>query len=121
MASGRVTFLKKVLGVCHQYQRPNPGAQVSKLGAQLLLYPFTLALQRLSDQSQRWALICSVYTSRTQGCLSSGCKSRMWLAVQWTSQALEAYVKCYGTCLPQRGPDPWAGTEVALGCVTGSG
>lgn len=78
--SWRITsFIKKVVGVCPQYLRPNLGAQVPRLRRQLLLCP----------------------------CLPD--------------QALGTYVKCYATCLPLRGPDPWAATEVALGCVTGSG
>lgn len=39
MPTWKVTFIKKVVGVCHQYLGSNPGAQVSKLRPQLLLYP----------------------------------------------------------------------------------
>lgn len=50
MPSWSVASIRKVVGGCHGYQRPNAGTQGFKLRPQVLLYPtqFTLVFQRLS-------------------------------------------------------------------------
>lgn len=54
---GGVTFIKKVVGNYSQYR----GVQAQASADPVTLV--SLALQRLSDQFQRWALMCSVSMS----------------------------------------------------------
>lgn len=80
MPSWSVASIRKVVGGCHGYQRPNPGTQGSKLRPQVLLYPsLPWPLQRLSD-------VQCVYE---QNLRSAQSWLEKWdLAAWWTSQAL---------------------------------
>lgn len=61
MPTWKVTFVKKVVGVCHEYRGLTQVRRCPVSGLSFTCTQFTLALQRLSEQSQRWALMCSVY------------------------------------------------------------